>query len=264
MFKTAKLRCPIEGEATGVMQWRFVKLGADAEEWVYSNSRVLDPFNDTIFANRAKDGRVGLIIPNTTWENAGEYYCLDRGDNRILQLMVLCKEFCLLRLCPTVFFEKTAYCITFHLEQSPHNIFDSMQEPPPPKSWNFGNSPSDPFSWLIWLFIVWFGAFRFRHFINILVRIFGGCDSTPYGYSQLFWARIEFGDHLIKFHLVHPAVFKIATGLLPTSQVKLNSIIDLTTTSSYEFSYKAFQTSGLKTNLFKACSLMWRLPLMKS
>ena len=89
MFKSATLRCPTNSEATELINWRFVKLGTEDEEVVYSNSRVFDAFNDSIYANRTKDGRHELFIPNTTWRNAGDYFCLDWMENRIVELIVL-------------------------------------------------------------------------------------------------------------------------------------------------------------------------------
>ena len=97
MFRSARLRCPIEGEATTTATWRFVKLGTEYEVVVYQTSRVVDAFNDTLYANLTKDGRHELFIANTTLENAGDYYCLDRGDTKILHLIVLGKDFHLFR-----------------------------------------------------------------------------------------------------------------------------------------------------------------------
>ena len=107
MFRSARLRCPIEGEATTTVTtvttvtWRFVKLGTEAEVVVYQTSRVVDAFNDILYANLTKDGRHELFIANTTLENAGDYYCLDQSYTKIVQLIVLGKDFYLLRFNPS-------------------------------------------------------------------------------------------------------------------------------------------------------------------
>ena len=96
MFRSARLRCPIKGEVTESITWRFVKLGTETDEFVYKNFTVLDTFEDTIYANWTEDGRHALFLPNATLRNAGDYYCMYRSESRRVQLIVLGKDVCLL------------------------------------------------------------------------------------------------------------------------------------------------------------------------